>query len=174
MLKVSDDFFDATRRRCAALNRFIVDIAYSNWRFGFELTRAKTLSDVLTLQAEYRRRLFNAFYRGEFRNWPVEAGEPASVNVEAGDPASPVDQDERAVAEPSPPQKERKTAKRPVTATAFKKPEQKPDQGAKQSAAKHASVAEKKAEKIRAEPKEHRPPHRKDTGASKRPARQDA
>src|SRR5262245_60854484 len=175
MVKVSDDFFDATRRRCAALNRFIVDIAYNNWRFGFELARARTLSDVLNLQAEYRRRLFSAFYRGEFRNGPVAAGEPVlPVNVEAGDAASPVDQDERAIAEPSPPQKERKTVKRPVTATAVKKPEQKPDQGAKRSAAKHASVAEKKAEKIRAEPKEHRPPHRKDTGASKRPARQDA
>src|SRR5262245_9295205 len=164
MVKVSDDFFDATRRRCAALNRFIVDIAYSNWRFGFELARAKTLTDVLNLQAEYRRRLFSAFYRGEFRNGPVAAGEPAS----------PVDQDERAIAEPSPPQKERETAKRPATGTAVKKPEQKPDRGAKRSAAKHASVAERKAEKIRAEPKEHRPPHRKDTGALKRPARQDA
>src|SRR5262245_33807563 len=175
MVKVSDDFFDATRRRCAALNRFIVDIAYSNWRFGFELARAKTLSDVLTLQAEYRRRLFNAFYRGEFRNWPVEAGEPASpVNVEAGDPASAVDQDESATAKPSPPQKERKTAKRPVTGTAFKKPEQKPDQGAKRTAAKHASAVEKNAEKIRAEPKEHRPHRKADAGASKRPARQDA
>ena len=76
--KSSDDFFDAPRRRFAALNRYIVDIAYSNLRFGFEFARAKTFSDVLNLQAEYRRRLFNAFYRGEFRNWPVEAGEPAS------------------------------------------------------------------------------------------------
>jgi hypothetical protein len=164
MVQESDDFFDAPRRRYAALNRFIVDIAYSNWRFGFELARAKTFSDVLNLQAEYRRRLFNAFYRGEFRNWPVEAGEPAS----------PVDQDERATVEPSPPQTERKTAKRPATGTAFKKPEPKSEQAAKQSAAKHASAVERKAEKIRAEPKEHRSPRRKaDAGASKRPARQD-
>ena len=72
MVQESDDFFDAPRRRFAALTRYIVDIAYSNLRFGFELARAKTFSDVLNLQAEYRRRLFNAFYRGEFRNWPVE------------------------------------------------------------------------------------------------------
>jgi len=165
MVQVSDDFFEALWRRCGALNRLIVDIAYSNLRFGFELARAKTLSDVLTLQAEYRRRLFNAFYRGEFRNWPVEAGEPAS----------PVNQDERATGEPSHPQKKRKTANRPEMGTAFKKPEQGSEQGSKRSAAKHASAVERKAEKIRSEPKEHRSPRRKaDTGASKRPARQDA
>src|SRR5262245_64700533 len=111
MLKVSDDFFDATRRRCAALNRFIVDIAYSNWRFGFELARAKTLSDVLTLQAEYRRRLFNAFYRGEFRNWPVEAGEPAS----------PENKEEGVTGNPSHPQKKRRPA---AMGTALKSQEQ--------------------------------------------------
>jgi hypothetical protein len=165
MVQVSDDFFEPPWRRCGALSRFIGDIAYSNLRFGFELARAKTLSDVLTLQAEYRRRLFNAFYRGEFRNWPVEAREPAS----------PVDQDERATGEPSHPQKKRKTANRPAMGTAFKKPEQGSQQGSKRSAAKHASAVERKAEKIRSEPKEHRsPPRKADTGASKRPARQDA
>jgi hypothetical protein len=165
MVKESNDFFDAPRRRYAALNRFIVDIAYSNWRFGFELARAKTFSDVLTLQADYRRRLFDAFYRGEFRSWPVEAREPAS----------PVGrQDERATGEHSPPQKERKTVKRPATPTAFKKSEQKSERGDKRSAAKHVSAADKKAEKIRSEPKEHRSPRRKaDNGASKRPARQE-
>jgi hypothetical protein len=164
MVKVPDDFFDAPRRHFAALNRFIVDVAYSNLRFGFELARARTLSDVLTLQAEYRRRLFDAFYRGEFRNWPVEAVEPAS----------PLDQDERVTVESSPPQTERKTAKRPATGTAFKKPEQKSEQGDRRSAAKHASAAESKAEKIRSEPKQHRPPRRKaDAGASKQSARQD-
>jgi hypothetical protein len=100
MVQESDDFFDAPRRRYAALNRYLVDIAYSNLRFGFELARAKTFSEVLNLQAEYWRRLFNAFYRGEFRNWPVEAGEPGS----------PVDQDERPTGEHIPPQKARKTA----------------------------------------------------------------
>ena len=165
MVQESDDFFDAPRRRYAALNRYIVDIAYSNLRFGFELARAKTFSDVLNLQAEYRRRLFNAFYRGEFRNWPVEAGEPAS----------PVDHDERPTGEHSQPQKARKTAKRPATGTAFKKPEQKSEQGDKRSAAKHASAVERKAEKIRAEPKERRAPRPKaDAGASKRSARQDS
>jgi hypothetical protein len=164
MVQESDDFFDAPRRRYAALNRYIVGIAYSNLRFGFELARAKTFSDVLNLQAEYRRRLFNAFYRGEFRTWPVEAAEPAS----------PVDQDERAAGEPSPPQEERKTAKRPATGTAFKKPKQKSKRGDKRSAAKHASAGEKKAEKIRAEPKEQRPPRRQaDARASKQSARQD-
>jgi hypothetical protein len=164
MVQESDDFFDAPRRRCAALNRFIVDVAYSNLRFGFELARAKTFADVLNLQADYRRRLFDAFYRGEFRSWPVEAGEPAS----------PADQDERAAGEHSPPQKERKTAKRPATATAFKKPEQTSGQGDKRSAAKHASAVERKAGKIRSEPKEHRSPRRKaNAGASTRPARQD-
>jgi hypothetical protein len=127
-------------------------------RFGFELARAKTLSDVLTLQAEYRRRLFNAFYRGEFPNWPVEAG----------DPASPANQDERAMGEPSPPQQERKTANRPATGTAFKEPERKSEQGRKRSDPKQDSAAEK----IRSKPKEHRSPRRKaDTGASKRPAK---
>jgi hypothetical protein len=165
MVKVPDDFFDAPRRRWAALNRFIVDTAYSNWRFGFELARARTLSDVLKLQAEYRRRLFDAFYRGEFRAWPVVAGEPASS----------VNQDEPATGDPSPPQQERKTADRPATGTAFKKPEQRTEAGRKRSAAKHASVVEKKAEKIRAEPKEHRSPRRKaDTGASKRSTGQDS
>jgi hypothetical protein len=164
MVQESDDFFDAPRRRYAALNRYIVDIAYSNLHFCFELARAKTFSDVLNLQAEYRRRLFNAFYRGEFHSWPVESGEPAS----------PVDQDERTTAEHSPPQKERETAKRPATGTAFKKPEQKSEQGDKRSAAKHASAVERKAEKIPSEPKQQRSPRRKaDAGASKRPARQD-
>src|SRR5262245_9592389 len=110
MVQKSDDSFDAPRRRFAAFGRLIVDTAYSNWRFAFELARAKTLSDVLTLQAEYRRRLFDAFYRGEFRNWPVEAGEPTSS----------VNQDEHATDEHSPPQKE--TANRPARGTAFKKP----------------------------------------------------
>ena len=176
MVKMPDDFLDAPRRRYAALNRFIVDIAYNNWRFGMELARARTLSDVLNLQAEYRRRLFNAFYRGEFRNGPVAAGKPASpVNVEANEPVSPIDQDELATVEHSPPQKEPKTAKRPATGTAVKKPEQRSDQSAKRSAAKHVSAGERKAEKIRAEPKEQRPPRRKaDAGASKRPAKQDA
>ena len=165
MVQESDDFFDAPRRRYAALNRYIVDIAYSNLRFGFELARAKTFSDVVNLQAEYRRRLFNAFYRGEFRNWPVEAGEPAS----------PVDQDERPTGEHSQPQKARKTAKRPATGTAFKKPERKSEQGDKRSAAKHASAVERKAEKIRSEPKERRSPRPKaDAGASQRSARQDS
>jgi hypothetical protein len=142
-----------------------VGIAYSNLHFGFELARAKTFADVLNLQADYRRRLFDAFYRGEFRNWPVEASEPAS----------PAAQDEHATVEHSPPQKERKTAKRPATGTAFKKPEQKSKRSDKRSAAKHASPVEKKAERIRSKPKEHRRPRRKaDTGASKRPARQDA
>jgi len=180
MVQESDDFFDAPRRRYAALSRYIVDIAYNNLRFGFELARARTLSDVLNLQAEYRRRLFDAFYRGEFRNWPVEAVEPAP----------PVDQDEGAIGEPSPPQErpktapqeksktapqeKPKTAKRPATGTAFKKPEQKSEQGDKRSAAKHASAVESKAEKVRSEPKQHRPPRRKaDAGASKQSARQD-
>jgi hypothetical protein len=172
MVQESDDFFDAPRRRYAALNRYIVDVAYSNLRFGFEMARARTLSDVLNLQAEYWRRLFDAFYRGEFRTWPVEAGKPAS----------PVEQDERAIGEPSPPQEKPKTApqekpktaKRPATGTAVKKPEQKPEQAPKRSAAKRASAVEAKAEKIRSEPKEHRSPRGKaDTGASKRPAKQD-
>src|SRR5262245_15564139 len=51
MVQKSDDSFDAPRRRFAAFGRLIVDTAYSNWRFAFELARAKTLSDVLTLQA---------------------------------------------------------------------------------------------------------------------------
>ena len=164
MVRESDDFFDAPRRRYAALSRYIVDIAYNNLRFGFELARAKTFSDVLNLQAEYRRRLFNAFYRGEFRNWPVEAVEPAS----------PLDQDEHVTVESRPPQTERKTAKGPARGTAVKKPEQKSEQAPKRSAAKHASAVESKAEKIRAEPKEHRSPRAKaDAGASKRPAKQD-
>jgi len=164
MVQESDDFFDAPRRRYAALKRYIVDIAYSNLRFGFELARAKTFSDVLNLQAEYRRRLFNALYRGEFRNWPVEAAEPAP----------PVDQGERPTPEHSPPQMERKTAKRPATGTAVKKPEQKSEQGDKRSAAKHASPVERKAEKTRSEPKQRRSPNRKaDAGASKQSARQD-
>ena len=165
MVQESDDFFNAPRQRYAALNRYIVDIAYSNLRFGFELARAKTFSDVLNLQAEYWRRLFDAFYRGEFRNWPVETGEPAS----------PVAQDERPTGEHRPPQKARKTDKRPATATALKKPEQKSEQGGKRSAAKHASAVERKAEKIRSEPKERSAPRRKaDSGAMKRPARQDS
>src|SRR5262245_27946743 len=168
MVQKFDDFFDATRRNCATLNRFIVDVAYSNWRFGFELARARTLSDVLTLQAEYRRRLFDAFYRGEFRTWPVGAGEPAS-------PVDPVDQAERAIAGPSPPQEKPKAAKRPAMGPPVKKPEQKSEHARKQSAPKQDSALERKAEKIRSEPKEQRPPRRKaDAGASKRPARQDA
>jgi hypothetical protein len=177
MVQGSDNFFGAPRRRYAALSRYIVDIAYNNLRFGFELARARTFSDVLNLQAEYRRRLFDAFYRGEFRNWPVEAVEPVEPvsPIDAAEPTSPVDQDARATVEPSPPQTERKTAKRPVTGTAFKKPQQKSERGPKQRAAKHASAVERKAEKIRAEPKERgSPPRKADAGASKRPARQDA
>jgi hypothetical protein len=165
MVQKSDDFFGATRRRYAALNRYIVDTAYSNLRFGFELARAKTFSDVLNLQAEYWRRLFDAFYRGEFRNWPVEPGAPAS----------PVDQDERAAGEHGPPQTERKTAKRPAADTVVKKPERESEPSRKRSAAKHTSPVEGKAEKIQAEPKQQRPPRRKaDTGASKRPTGQDS
>jgi hypothetical protein len=164
MVQESDDFFGAPWRRYTALNRFLVDTAYSNLRFGFELARARTFSDVLNLQAEYWRRLFDAFYRGEFRDWTVEAGEPAS----------PVDRDERPTGEPSPPPKAPTTAKRPATGTAIKKPDQKSEQGDKRSAAKHVSALERKAEKIRAEPKERRSPRSKaDAGASKRSARQD-
>jgi hypothetical protein len=165
MRNVPDDFYDAPRRHFAALNRLVANIAYSNLRFGFELARARTLSDVLTLQAEYWRRLFDAFYRGEFRDWPVPAGAPAS----------PLNQDAPAVEEPPPPQKKRPAPDRPATVTAFKKPEPKSEPGPKRSAAKHAATVERKAEKVRAEPKQHRSARRKaDAGASKRPAGQDA
>jgi hypothetical protein len=69
------ELFDAAWRRNALLNRMFADIAHSNLRFAFELARAKTLGDVLKLQAEYWQNLFNLLQGKEFR----EAFFPFSV-----------------------------------------------------------------------------------------------
>jgi hypothetical protein len=69
------ELFDAVWRRNALLNRIFANIAHRNLRFAFELARAKTLGDVLKLQAEYWQNLFSLLQGKEFR----EAFFPVSV-----------------------------------------------------------------------------------------------
>ena len=172
-MQVPENFFDAARRRSAALNRIMVDIAHSNLCFGFELARAKTVFDVLKLQAEYWQKLFNAFQGSELRNWFVRSGEPGW---------SPVNQNETATGEHVHSQMELKIASSSVMGTAADKPEQGSEQSPKRSSATHVSAVKKNAEKSRSAPKDHHPSSREtNTGdkavqlaakAPKQPSRQ--
>jgi hypothetical protein len=74
-----EDFLEAAWRRTAVLNRTMIGLAQSNLKFGFELARAKTLSDVLSLQADYWQEQWHAFQADESCNKPSGAGEPPSA-----------------------------------------------------------------------------------------------
>ena len=74
------DFFGAAWRRTAVLNQKMADITYINLHFVFALARAKTFSDVLTLQADYWQKLFAALGGEQLR---FKAAEPQpTVNQE--------------------------------------------------------------------------------------------
>src|SRR4030095_7056632 len=81
-MQLPKHFLDTALRRSAMLNRIILKIADNNLRFGFELTRIKTIFDVLKLQTDYWQNLLNAFQVKEFGNEPFESGEPRSPVIE--------------------------------------------------------------------------------------------
>ncbi len=72
--QMPEEFMNAAWRRMAAFNRMIADIAHSNLRFGFELARARTITDVLKLQADYWQNLFKAFQGGAFQGGAFQGG----------------------------------------------------------------------------------------------------
>ncbi len=88
------DLLEAAWRRTAVLNRKMIGLAHSNLRFGFELARAKTLSDVLSLQADYWQNQWNAFQAEDVGNELPEAVEPRRAETvkpkraEASEPRS--------------------------------------------------------------------------------------
>ena len=163
-MRVPENFFDAAWQRSAALNRIIVNIAHSTLRLAFELARAKTISDVLRLQAEYWQKLFNAFHDSEFCNWSARSAQPRS----------PVTQHERATGESIHSQARQKMPSSAVMGTANQKPGQGSEQSSKRSTATRAPGIKRKAEKSQLGPKDHHTPSRKShTGAQKRHRRQD-
>ena len=163
-MQVLEDFFNAAWRRSAVLNRIIGEIAHNNLRFGFELTRVKTVFDLLKLQTDYWQKLLNAFQVKEFRNGTFESGEPRS----------PVIQDESEKETRDYPQTKARDASGPVMGTAAKTPKQGSEQSPKRRARTRAPEVKRKAEVSRPRPKDHRLPSRKvHTGSRKQRARQD-
>jgi hypothetical protein len=161
--QVLENVIDAAWRRTAMLNRKMVDIAYSNLNFGFELARAKTFSDVLKLQADYWQKLFNAFQGEEFRNGLFETGTPRSLVI----------QDESAKEERDHPHTKRKNASNLVVGTATEKPKQRFEPSSKRRAAARAPEGKRKAEKSRSKLKDHRlPSSEAHTGAREDPVSQ--
>jgi hypothetical protein len=160
-MQVPKHFFYAAWRR---MNRIIVEIANNNLRFGFELTRVKTVFDVLKLQTEYWQKLLNAFQVKEFGNGLCESSEPRS----------PVMQDESEKDTHDYPQTKAKDVIGPVMGTAARTPKQGSEQSPKQRARPRAPELKRKAEVSRPKPKDHRLPSRKaHTGSRKQRTRQD-
>jgi hypothetical protein len=163
-MQVPEDFFNAAWRRSAMLNRIIVEIAHNNLRFGFELTRVKTIFDVLKLQTDYWQKLLNAFQVKKFRNGLVESGEPRS----------PVIQDETQKETRDYPQPKARDASGPVMGSAAKTPKQGSEQSPKRRARTRAPEVKRKAEVSRSKQNNHLLPSRKtQTGSRKQRARQD-
>jgi hypothetical protein len=154
-------FFDLAWRRSAMLNRIIVEIANNNLRFGFELTRVKTVFDVLKLQTDYWQKLLNAFQVKEFGNGLFHSGQPRS----------PVIRDESKETR-NYPQTKARDASGAVMETAAKTPKRGSEQSPKRKA--RARAPEVKAEVSQPKPKDHHLPSRKaHTGLRKQRARQD-
>jgi hypothetical protein len=131
-----EHLLEAAWHRTAVLNRRMIGLAHSNLRFGFELARAKTLSDVLSLQADYWQEQWNVFQADEVGDELSEAVEPRraeTVKPQRAETAEPP----RAVGaqplsraqEPVPPQTETpqadtETVEIPVLVDAPEKPKQ--------------------------------------------------
>jgi hypothetical protein len=126
-----EHFFEAAWHRTVVLNRKMIDVAHSNLKFSFELARAKTLSDVLSLQANYWQKQFKAFQAEDFYNVLSEAGEPRGPN-----------------AEPVRPQTKPKTVESPVLVDASQ-PKQKSAQKPLRTAAATDPQGERKSTKGR-------------------------
>jgi hypothetical protein len=82
MTQTLERFLEAAWHRTALLNRKMIGLAHSNLQFGFELARAKTLSDVLSLQADYWQKQWNAFRPEDFANESPRPSEPRPDEVE--------------------------------------------------------------------------------------------
>lgn len=194
MLQVSENHFEASWRRYAALNRFIADIAYSNLHFGFELLRANTLSEVLTLQGEYWQSLFKTLSGLKSLAPAAAFGTPAHRNDGVtGEPGQRERQQETAsrhvtgTASTAQGKAERIEAKRPdrrapprqadtgdKAVRLVAKTKQLSAKSHKRNAATRASAVARKAEKIPSQRRAHQPPSRQaETGARKRTTRQD-
>jgi hypothetical protein len=119
-----EHFLEAAWHRTAVLNRRMIGLAQSNLKFGFELARAKTLSDVLSLQAGYWQEQWNVFQAEEPCDEFSDAHEPRGAEVaeplstEASESPSPEQ-------EPVRPQAEARIAASPVVADALETPKQK-------------------------------------------------
>ena len=144
------------------LNRIILRIADNNLRFGFELTRVRTVFDVLKLQADYWQKLLNAFQLKEFGNELFESGEPRSPVIQ--------DDSEKETSDYS--QMRGRDASGPIMEAAAKTPGH--EQSPKRRHRAHAVEVKRKAEVSRPKPKDHRLPSRKgQTDLQKKHARQD-
>ena len=172
MTQALEHFLEAAWHRTAVLNRKMIGLAQCNLRFGFELARAKTLSDVLSLQADYWQKHWNAFqaeaFGGELpeaveprraeavKPQRAEAGEPRSA--EAGEPLSAEAGEPRpADKEPVRPQAKAKTVESPVLVEAPQKPKQKSAAKPMRKAAAPDQQSGRRATKGRAKPAQGRP-----------------
>jgi hypothetical protein len=119
-----EHFLEAAWHRTAVLNRRMIGLAQTNLKFGFELARAKTLSDVLSLQAGYWQEQWNAFQAEESCDEISDANEPRGA--EAGEPLSAeASESPSPDQEPVRPQAKARIVASPVLADAPETPKQK-------------------------------------------------
>ncbi len=175
-----EHFLQAAWHRTAVLNQKMIGLAHSNLKFGFELARAKTLSDVLSLQADYWQKQFSAFQAEDVGHELSEAGEPQSAeamkpqraeageprNAEEGEPqraeaaeprAAEADEPRSPDQEPVRQQTKAKTVESPVLVDAPEKPKQKSAQKPLRKAAAPDPHGERKSTKGRTKPAHGRP-----------------
>ncbi len=167
-----EHFLEAAWHRTAMLNRKMIGLAHSNLKFSFELARAKTLSDVLSLQAGYWQEQVNALQAEDFADefsdargplsakaseprkseaiepLSADAGEP--LNAEASEPLRPDQETVR-------PQAKATIVASPLPVVAPEMPKQKSPPRPPQKAVAPASQGEGKGAKGRTKPAPGRP-----------------
>ena len=163
MTQTLERFLEAAWHRTAVLNRKMIGLAHSNLQFGFELARAKTLSDVLSLQADYWQKQWSAFQAEDFRNEPPGPAEPRPAELEkplrveaAGPPSAGAGAPQTSDLD-VPPQAKTKTVEDAVSADAPEKSKQASAGTPPRKAATPDPQAEKKTTKGRAKPAQGRP-----------------
>jgi hypothetical protein len=159
-----EDFLEAAWHRTAVLNRTMMGLAQSNLKFGFELARAKTLSDVLSLQADYWLEQFNALQAKDvcdelsepaerpgaemLKPRTAESAIAAPRSAEAGEPTGP---------EPLRPQAKAAIAASPAPVVAPAMPKQTSARKPARKASAPAPQREVKSAKGRTKPEPRRP-----------------
>ena len=114
--------FDAALRRSAVFNRMVAEIAYGNVRFAFELARAKTIGDVMKLQADYWRNLFTVLQGREFREAFFPFGVPGAPAAPAASAWAESPKPESAKAESAKSESAKAESAKPESERAFAQP----------------------------------------------------